>query len=82
VVAVTDYQPVTGLVDLIRERLDMGGDLGLQRRRQHLPGAVADQLIQQRPTHRGRGVLLGLVLLLDYLEHRRTFPNQRVNAGS
>jgi hypothetical protein len=25
---------------------------------------------------------VGLGLLVDYLEHGRTFPNQRVNAGS
>ena len=49
VVAVADHQPVTVLVDLVGELLDVGGDLGLQRRRQHLPGTVADDLIEQRP---------------------------------
>ena len=82
VVAVADHQPMTGLVDLVRECLDVRGDLGLQRCRQHRPGTVAHQLVQQRPTHPSRGVLLGLVLLLDYRGHRRTFPNQRANAGS
>ena len=34
-----------------------------------------------RPAHRQRDVCVGLGLFVDYLEHRRTFPNQRVNAG-
>jgi len=62
--------------------VDVGGDLGLQRRREHRPRAVTDQLVEQRPTHRSRDVLVGLVLFLDYLEHGRTIPNQRANAGS
>ena len=34
--------------------VDVGGSLGLQRRREHLPGTVADQLIQQpKPAHPG-----------------------------
>jgi len=61
-------------------RLDVRGDLGQQRRGEHLPCAVAGELVEQRPTHRGRDVLLGLVLLVDYLEHGRTFPSRRVNA--
>ena len=39
---VADDQPPARLVDLVLECLDVGGDLGLQRRRQHLPGTVAD----------------------------------------
>jgi hypothetical protein len=81
VVAVADHQPVTRPVDLVSERLDICGNLGLQRRGQHLPGTIADQLVEQRPAHRGRGVLVRLVLPMDYLEHGRTFPNQRANAG-
>jgi hypothetical protein len=45
VTAVAHHQPVTVLVALPSELLDIGGDLGLQRRRQHLAGAVADDLI-------------------------------------
>ena len=45
---VADHQPPALLVELACERIDVGGDLGLQRRRQHLPGAVADDLIKQR----------------------------------
>jgi hypothetical protein len=67
---------VTRLVEPGGTRIDVGRDLSLQRRRQHRPGTVTDQLIQQRPVHRGRGVLLRR-LLLDYVEHGRTFPNQR-----
>ena len=70
------------LVELPGVGLDVGGHLGLERRGQHLPGTVADDLIEQRPADRSRGVCVGLVLLVDYLEHGRTFPNQRVNAGS
>jgi hypothetical protein len=52
VVAVADHQPPPVLVDLIDELVDVGGDLGMQRRRQHLPGTVADDLVEQRPTRR------------------------------
>ena len=74
---VADHQPPALLVELACERIDVGGDLGLQRRRQHLPGAVADDLIKQRPT----GRLVGHRSVVNYLEHERTFPNQRANAG-
>ena len=74
--AVADHQPVTIGVHQILVRLDMGGHLGQQRRRQHLLGAVATNLIQQRPADR-----LGVSRVLNYLEHGRTFPNQRANAG-
>jgi hypothetical protein len=82
VVTVADHQPTTIPVDLTGVGGDISGDLGRQRRRQHRPRAVTHQLVEQRPTHRRRSVLLGLVLLLDYFEYGRTFPNQRVNAGS
>jgi hypothetical protein len=36
------------LVDLALMRLDILGDLVLQRRRQHPPGTLADQFVQQR----------------------------------
>ncbi len=79
VVAVADHQPVPVLVDLIGVGVDVGGDLGLQRRRQHLPGTVAHDLIEQRPAR--RAVLVGRIGVVNYLEHGRTFPNQRANAG-
>ena len=81
VVAVADHQPPPVLVDLIGERLDVGADLGLQRRRQHLPGTIADNPIKQRPTRTAR-VFIGRFLIVNYREHGRTFPNQRANAGS
>ena len=70
VVAVADHQPVPVLVADISELIDVRRDLGLQRGREHLPGTVADQLVQQR--HRGR--LLLRTLLSNYREHGRTFP--------
>ncbi len=73
VVAVADHQPSTILVELAGVVLDLGRDLGLQRRCQPLPGTVADDLIEQRPTHRGRSVCVGLGLFFDDLEHGRTF---------
>jgi hypothetical protein len=75
--AITDHQPPTVLVELVLELLDVGGDLGLQRRGQHLPSTVAHDLIKKRPT----GRLVGRLDVVDYLEHERTFPNQRANAG-
>jgi len=73
---------VTRPVDLVSERLDIRGNLGLQRHAQHLPGTIADRFVEQRPAHRGQGVLVRLGLPMDYLEHGRTFPNQRANAGA
>ena len=73
---------MTRLVDLAAVRVDIGGDLGLQRRGQHLPGTIADQLVKQRATNRRRAVDVGIGLFLGYREHRRTFPNRRDNAGS
>jgi hypothetical protein len=77
VVAVADHQTVPVLVDLVGERLDVGGDLGLQRRREHLSCAVADDLVEQRPIGR---VLVGRLGVVDYLEHGRTSPSRRANA--
>jgi hypothetical protein len=53
---------VTRPVDLVSERLDIRGNLGLQRYGQHLPGTIADRFVEQRPAHRGRGVLVRLGL--------------------
>lgn len=68
------------LVDLADELLDIRGDLGLQRRGQQLPSAVAHDLIEQRPTGRAGRVLAGRLGVMDYLEHWRTFPSRRANA--
>jgi len=64
---------VTVLVELIGELRHVGGDLGLQRRGQHLPGPVADDLIQQRPTSTA-GLVVGVLGVVNYGEHGRTFP--------
>ncbi len=71
VVAVADHQPVTVLVADVGERVDVGGDLRLQRRRQHLAGTVPDDLIQQRTTDRPATFR---ILRCNYREHGRTFP--------
>ena len=68
------------LVDLTQVGVDVGGHLGLQRRREHRPGTVTHDLVEQRPAR--RAVLVGRIGVVDYLEHGRTFLNQRVNAGS
>jgi hypothetical protein len=60
--------------------IDIGGDLCLQRRREHCPCTVTHDLIEQRPAR--RAVLVGRIGVVDYLERGRTFPNQRAIAGS
>ena len=45
VIPVAHNQPIPVLVDLIGEPLDVGGDLRLQRGREHLPGSVANNLV-------------------------------------
>jgi len=40
---------VTRPVDLVSERLDIRGNLGLRRYGQHLPGTIADRFVEQRP---------------------------------
>jgi len=69
VVAVADHQPAAILIDLVDMSVDVGGDLALQRRRQHLPSTLAGQLIEHRPADRGRGVPVGLRPLVNYGKH-------------
>ena len=64
-VAVADHQPVAVLVADVGVPLNVRGDLGLQRRREHPAGTVADQLVEQR--HRRR--LFLRALLTNYREH-------------
>lgn len=47
--AVADHQTPTVLVELITELVDVGSNLGGQRRREHLSSAIATDLIKQRP---------------------------------
>jgi hypothetical protein len=49
VVTVAHHQPSAVLVELITELVNVGSDLGGQRRREHLPSTIADDLINQRP---------------------------------
>ncbi len=77
---VADHQLVTCFVDLTQVGIDVGGDLGLQRSREHRPRTVTHDLVKQRPAR--RAVLVGRIRIVDYREHGRTFPNQRVNAGA
>jgi hypothetical protein len=75
---VADHQPTAVLVELVGVRLDVCGDLGLQSGGEHRPRAVSDDLIEQRPR---RLAVVGVLVVVGYLEHGRTFPNQRANAG-
>jgi hypothetical protein len=83
VVAVADHQPVTVLVNLTAVRRDVGGHLGLQRSCQHHPRAVTNDRIQHRRPRRltDSADHVGRLGVVDYLEHGRTLPNQRSNAG-
>jgi hypothetical protein len=80
VAAVAYHQLIPVLVDLAGVGIDVGGDLGLQRSREHRPRTVTHNLVEQRPAR--RAVLVGRIRVVDYREHGRTFPNQRANAGS
>ena len=44
--AVADHQPTALAIHHVPMRLNVTSDLGQQRRRQHLPGTVADNLIK------------------------------------
>jgi hypothetical protein len=63
-VAVAAHQPVAVLVDQLGEGGQVGVDLGLQRHRQHPPGALAGQLVQAH--HK----LTPGSIVCDYTQHR------------
>jgi len=71
VAAVAYHQLIPVLVDLAGVGIDVGGDLGLQRSREHRPRTVTHDLIEQRPAR--RAVLVGRIRVVDYREHGRTF---------
>lgn len=50
VVPIADHQTSAVLIELIGERLDIGGDLCLRRCRQHLASTIANDRIEQRST--------------------------------
>jgi putative transposase len=53
--------------------VDVGGNLGLQRRREHLPGAVADQLVQQpKSAHPGAKKALAEIYQAEDKTHAET----------
>ena len=66
-VPVADHQPPAVLVDLVDQARHVRVDLGLQRRGQHPPGALTDDLIQRRTQLRAR------LLVSYYSQHRRSF---------
>ena len=66
-VAVADHQPAPVLVDLVDQPRHIRIDLGLQRRGQHPPGPLTDQLIQGRTHLRAR------LVVSYYSQHRRSF---------
>nr|AIU93885.1 hypothetical protein LRS1606.451 [Rhodococcus sp. NS1] len=77
-VAVAHHQSVAVVVDSTGMSGDIVGDLGLQGCGEHLPGTVADDLIEQRPACTGR--VAGLVrasAFVYYREHGRAFPPAR-----
>ena len=53
VVEVADHQAVTVLVDLVGELGDVGGDLQLKCRGEHLTGTVAHDVVEQRSRRTG-----------------------------
>jgi hypothetical protein len=59
----------------------LGGRLSVQRRRQYLPGTIANDLVEQRLDPIRRSACVGGRPVMNYLEHGRTFPNQRANVG-
>jgi len=72
------------LVALAGELGEVGVDLGLQRLGQHPPGALADDLIDQRRrpvTRRGSVVIAAVGLVRDYGEHGSYLPDRRWCAG-
>ena len=87
--AVAHHQPPPALVALADEPGDVGVDLGLQGLGQHPPGALPDDLVDQRPRRAGgwpaRVVPAGVVivavgLLGNYGEHGSYLPDRRWRA--
>lgn len=50
-IPVAHHKPMPGLIDQIGVTGDVIGDLSLQRRCQHLPSTIADELVEYRPAH-------------------------------
>jgi hypothetical protein len=67
------------LVALAGELGDVGVDLGLQGLGQHPPGALADELVDQRHPVRAAGVI-GVGGSRNYGEHGSYLPDRRWRA--
>nr|WP_240483109.1 hypothetical protein [Rhodococcus opacus] len=66
---------MTVVVDLTDMPGDVVGDLGLQGCGEHLPGTVTDDLVEQRAARADcLAGLVGVVVVVHYREHGRTFP--------
>ena len=76
--AVTHHHPPAIPIAQPGELADVRGDLGLQRRGQHLPGAVPHDLVDQRRRLPGRQRASHV---RHYCEHGYTFPARRSSAG-
>src|SRR5271157_6521495 len=72
VIAIADHQPTAVVVEPIGELLDIGANFRRKRRMQHLAGAIADDLVQHRPTR--TSVIVGPLRVVNYRKHGRTFP--------
>ena len=77
--AVAHHQPPPVLVALVGELGDVGVDLGLQRFGQHPPGALADDLVDQRHPVGAAGVI-GVGGSRNYGEHGSYLPDRRWRA--
>jgi len=71
VIPIAHHQSVAILIELISERGHIGGNLSLQCGGQHLAGAIADNLVQQRPAGL---VAVGLLGIVNYREHGACLP--------
>ena len=77
--AVAHHQPPAVLVALAGELGDVGVDLGLQRLGQHPPGALADDLVDQR-RRRAAARVIGVSGSRNYGEHGSYLPDRRWRA--
>jgi len=77
--AVSHHQPPPVGIEQIGVRIDVGSDLDLQCRGEHLSSTLTDQSVEQRPT-RGRGLVTGLAVLLDYFRASWTSDHPREGA--
>jgi hypothetical protein len=68
VIAVTDHQAATPLIALVGQLGYISVDLGLERDSEHPPGALPDDLIDQRRPAAGGATGV------DYGEHGLAFP--------